>query len=585
VSAGPNATKVAVKEAVALGRLNERVPPTPYVVRLLEAASTTAEWQGDALDLPWLVLEYVHGGPAGTTLTERVASTVQATGYAFDSARAMRAVHCLGLGLAAVHEVGVIHRDLKPDNVLCCGAGPDEIFKVADFGIARPVGVAATFHGGAIGTIGYVPPEVIDGTAPGIGPWTDVFALASMTYFLLTSEEYFKAGSLVEAVAQVMAPMRRSLLDAPRLSPDLRDREVACRAIDAALAQATDRRPEQRHQSAPALSAAIMPWLRTDSWRQRSTARPTATLAPPPIAAWSWLVRRRAADDLVVRSAGWDADGTCLVATTRGIAFWDGTRLREAPSTGLPSPRSVRFVTRVSTGRWLVACDASTFAMYTQHGVREVMRFSDESPRLELFSGDIGDLAVGVGRSQDGLCMLALSGRRWLRPLPVPEVAAVVATARVEDTKWLVVGRDAQGCGWAALYSPLEWELERLDVPVTRAMLACAADMQTGAAVAVGAEGVVVSVSSGAVVPERLPHLFDASAAAVDPSGGAWVAGAGRIARRQGAPGAESWEVVWEDSRETVPIVSLFADTGLLVAITADGAVFEGRSTRLSVVR
>ena len=48
-------------------------------------------------------------------------------------------------GVTAVHEVGVLHRDIKPENVLCCGFGEDELLKLADFGLARSSGVAATF--------------------------------------------------------------------------------------------------------------------------------------------------------------------------------------------------------------------------------------------------------------------------------------------------------------------------------------------------------------------------------------------------------------------------------------------------------
>ena len=63
---GPTAALIAKKEAVALGRLNERVPATPFVVRLLDAGTFRTRAREQALVLPWLVLEYVHGGAEGT---------------------------------------------------------------------------------------------------------------------------------------------------------------------------------------------------------------------------------------------------------------------------------------------------------------------------------------------------------------------------------------------------------------------------------------------------------------------------------------------------------------------------------------
>ncbi len=141
-ASGQAATLLVSKEAVALGRLNERVPATPFVVRLIDTGTVDTLVGGQPVTLPWLAVEYVHGGPEGTTLEERVKFSVRYSQAAFDPERAVAAVEALGAGLAAIHEVGVIHRDLTPGNVLCCGAGEDEIFKIADFGIARPSGMA-----------------------------------------------------------------------------------------------------------------------------------------------------------------------------------------------------------------------------------------------------------------------------------------------------------------------------------------------------------------------------------------------------------------------------------------------------------
>src|SRR5262245_54707812 len=86
--AGDKARMVVQKEAVALGRINERVPPCPFVVRLLDTGSIDYPGRAQhAPPLPWLALEYVHGGPEGATLEERVGNCVAETGSAFTPER------------------------------------------------------------------------------------------------------------------------------------------------------------------------------------------------------------------------------------------------------------------------------------------------------------------------------------------------------------------------------------------------------------------------------------------------------------------------------------------------------------------
>jgi hypothetical protein len=573
---GEETAKAACKEAVSLGRLNEQVPTSPYVVRLVEAGSFEASCAGRPVELFWLALEYVHGGAAGTTLTERVAHSIRETGAAFDQARAAHAIDCLGRGLEAVHAVGVIHRDIKPDNVLCCSFGDDEIFKIADFGVARPAGVTATFSGGVVGTPGYSPPEVMGGSAAGMGPDTDVFSLAGVVFFLLTGEDYFAVGSIADALLRAQLPERRSLLDARSLDPDLRARPLACKAIDAALAQATSPRRGARQPSVAAFCASILPHLRTGSWRQRPPQRQRDSALDAREVRWTWLLRQRPSHDRVVRSVGWDGDGACLVATTTGLLFWDGTSLREAPSDRISDPRGVRFVRRLGPRKWLVACDEPLFAIYTEGGVSEVSRFPEDRIRVELFDGDIDYLAVAVGRSDEGLALLALAARRWLRPLPLEGVTSVTSLARVDDARWLLTGRAAAGA-FAGMYSPVDWDIEPLPVPPVRALLACAgnADLHLGAVA--GADGALLWFDGERLVDESVGG-GDLSAAAVDPSGGGWVAGLGRILHRTVRNGRGTWRRASESTDLSAPIVSLFADVGSVTAMTADGAILEGRS-------
>jgi serine/threonine protein kinase len=573
--AGPHAVISAHKEAAALSRLNEQVPPTPFVVRLIDTGWLAADLDGVAINLPWLATEYVHGGPAGTTLMQRLTSAMTETGYAFDSWRASRAIDCLGQGISAVHAVGVVHRDLKPENVLCCGAGADEIFKVADFGVARAEGPVATFGGGIFGTLGYAAPEQLLPDSQPISVKTDVFALGALVYFVLTGEDLFVVRSLADFLVQVQNPDRRTILDAARLHPQLRERETVCRAIDAAIADATAQDQQLRPHSGSVFSSTLLRLLQADGLTRRTTYQ----FAPPRETAsvsWSWTWRFRPPEDFVVRHVAWDADGSCLFATNQGLAFWDGVRVRPAPSEGLPDVGSIRMIRLLSPGRWLLACDPATFAVYTTHGVGDVIQFSEAATPLDSLIGDLKDLAVAVGLTDEGPVLMTLCGGRWFRHVPLPEVARVTSLARVGDTEWLVGGHRRGGNAWAAVYSALDLEARQLETPAVRAIIAAAGDPDIAQGLLGGADGAVMWYERGAMHHECLPHSFDISAVAVDPSGGGWVAGAGRIAHRRDG----RWEMLWEDDRVVVPPVSLFAHADRVVAMTADGYILEGTAAR-----
>lgn len=590
--AGPTAALIIKKEVIALGRLNENVPPTPFVVRFIDTGTYPVMYGGAAVEVPWVVVEYVHGGVEGTTLSERVDHSLQSTGAAFDQQRAGHAVECLAKGLVAVHDVGVIHRDLKPDNVLCCGVGDGEIFKLADFGVARPAGIA-TFTGAVVGTPGFVAPELALGDSRAIGPWSDIFSLAAVIFFMLTGEAYFTATTPSDALMMALSDRRRSILDTRGVSPELRARPQACRSIDFALSAATAGKIESRPRRADALAAMLVPWLEVPSvpsMRPVMLVRRLDALRDDEAQStrkgrWQWNTMRSPSTGLAIRSVAWDGDGRAMAATSRGIAFWNGASFCEVSPGDLPDPAGIRFVQRIGAGRWLIGGDGATFATYTSDGVAQVRRL-ERSP-LEHFdrvSGDLDDLAVLVGHSPGGpptLC--ALSGGRWLRPLVLPEVTVLSSLARVGDATWLLAGRAADGRGYAAVYAPLDWAVERIDAPNVRAYLACAGQADREIGLVTGAEGAAVHRWGQVVTHETIEGGWDLSAASVDAVGRAWAASAGRIwLRRPRSSGAGRWDVVWEDQSWPLPIVSLFADLGGVVAMTADGGVIEGRVMRVT---
>ncbi len=576
-----SASIIVQKEAVALGRLNERVPPCPFVVRLVDTGSTYLNGPSKP-PTPWLAVEYVHGGVEGTTLEDRVKGSIERTGVAFDPARAAHAVKCLASGLHAIHGVGVVHRDLTPGNILCCGFGEAEILKISDFGIARPQGLAATFGGIPVGTLGYAAPEQCLPDSTGTGTFTDIFALACVIYFTLTGETLFESDTLLKNMLAIRDSKRRSLLDAQALIPELRQRSDACRAIDAAIARATALDPKQRPQEAPELAASIVPWLTetpTPPKPSRRLINSLINLSPPgDLSRWEWTVRHPGGDR-IIRSAAWDTDGHCFAFTTTGPAFWNGQMWVDTPEVAQNLPAGLGFARRLEAGSWLVGGAGGQLAVYATDGVRAIVRAPSNDVTFTHASGRFDDLLTAVGqRPGEPPSLWAMAARRWLKPMPLDGVAYVAALLRLDDARWVICGRLTQGAGFAAIYSPMQWETTYLLTPRTRAFVAGASESDRGLGLVVGSEGVALRVEGNAAVVSIAEGAPDLTAAAMDVLDREWVASLGKLWVRDPARDT-AWRSVWSDPRWQAPFISIMADAGMLVAMTADGAVLEGRAS------
>jgi len=560
---GEQASLVVRKEAVALGRLNERVPPTPFVVRLIDAGAVVVEQEGRSLELPWTVVEYVSGGLSGTTLALRVRRSIERRGRAFSPARAANAIECIAQGLGAAHEVGVIHRDLAPQAILCSGSGSFELFKITDFGGARAEGLRATLGTWVIGTPGYVAPEHA-GLVPGaVGSWTDVFGFAAIIYYMLTGERLH--------VDQPGESELRTLLDGSGLAPELRARPAACRAIDQLLAWASSKAPEQRLAEPLALAAMVQAHLcPTGEPATRVSVLPAAPGTVEELWSWSWL--HQPEDNPVIRSVSWDGYGRALAATSRGLWLWDGTIWRRAVIDGLEPALEVDFVARVSAGRWMLGCRDGTLAVCTVGGVTRRLRAPTPASRYLGWSGALDDVGVLLTATEGVPSLHALVGKRWLKPLALAD-ASVSGICRVDDAEWLVMGRTGTS-GYAAVYAPLGWEIARIPTPNVRAFIACDGAPSRRVAVAAALEGALLWRDGAETVHECIDGGFDVSAAAVDPAGRGWVAGAGRIWARE--PGG-TWRLMWSDPERELPIVSISCDLDRVDAIFADGGVVAGR--------
>jgi serine/threonine protein kinase len=572
---------LVTKEAVALGRLNERVPPCPFVVRLVDTGSTYLNGPNKPAT-PWLAVEYVHGGVEGTTLEDRVKGSIARTGVAFDPARAAHVVKCLSAGLHAIHGVGVVHRDLTPGNILCCGFGEAEILKISDFGIARPQGLAATFGGIPVGTLGYAAPEQCLPDSTGTGTFTDIFALACVIYFTLTGETLFDSDTLIKNMLAIRDSRRRSLLDAQALIPELRQRAEACRALDTAIARATSLDPKQRPQEALELAASVVPWLTetpTPPKPSRRLINSLINLSPPgDLSRWEWTVRNPGGER-IIQSAAWDVDGHCLAFTTSGPAFWNGQMWVDTPEVAKNLPSGMGFARRIEAGSWLVGGSGGQLAVYASEGVREIVRAPNTDVTFTHASGRFDDLLAAVGqRPGEPPSLWAMAARRWMKPVPLEGVAYVAALLRLDDSRWILCGRLTQGYGFAAIYSPMQWEVEYLLTPRTRAFVSGASNADRGLGLVVGSEGVALRIEGHSAVVSAAEGLPDLTAAAMDVLDREWVASLGKLWVRDPARDA-NWRSVWSDPRWQAPFISIIADAGMLVAMTADGGILEGRAS------
>ncbi|MFO0551135.1 MAG: protein kinase [Polyangiaceae bacterium] len=205
------------KEVVALQRLSALRPRPSNVIEYYGCGELDVSVRGRVLRLPWLLVEFVDGGNAGLSLTDRVAAAPEG----IDPIRAHRLASAIGRGLSAIHSVGVVHRDLKPENILITGPVDDEQPKLSDCGIARVSGMETTLLAAvtpAYGALEQFLPATPTGN-PLVGPWTDVFAFAAVLWFVVGAEQWHVDLAQQPVNPDWLAGDRRSLRSAGRLHP------------------------------------------------------------------------------------------------------------------------------------------------------------------------------------------------------------------------------------------------------------------------------------------------------------------------------------------------------------------------------
>jgi hypothetical protein len=176
-------------------------------------------------------------------------SLARLTGEPWPPGLAIDLVRRLAGALETLHRQGVIHRDLKPQNVM---VRPDGLPVLLDFGLARAFGDDATrltAAGSKVGTPAYMAPEQADGQGRRLGPATDVYGLGVLLYQLLTGKLPFAAPRGEALLAQILGvtPKPPSAF-CPDLSPEL----------DAVCLKALAKDPRQRYASMAQFATALV---------------------------------------------------------------------------------------------------------------------------------------------------------------------------------------------------------------------------------------------------------------------------------------------------------------------------------------
>ncbi len=232
------------------GRAAGTLSPHPHIVTIFDV-----DHEGDRY---FIAMEYLEGKPLRDLLQMNGALPVE---------RARQTALQVCDALEHAHARGVIHRDIKPDNIHIL---PGDVVKLTDFGIARiSADPSITSDGQVFGTPSYMSPEQIAGKA--VDARTDIYSLGVTLYEMLTGRKPFTGDSVVTITYNIMNQEPPPM---PGVPPDLQ--QVVFRAMAKA--------PEDRYQSAAAMRQALQGARTTVGAGAAAAATILPGSAPPPLA-------------------------------------------------------------------------------------------------------------------------------------------------------------------------------------------------------------------------------------------------------------------------------------------------------------
>jgi serine/threonine protein kinase len=228
---GKDSLKRFQREARAAAKLNH-----PNIVTIFEVGEVEEPGQSEATR--YIAMEFVAGEELGRAIHDPGRFTLE---------QKIRMIVDVCRGLHFAHKMGVVHRDVKPANILVT---PDRVVKILDFGIARFGDSDLTQTGMVLGTPSYISPELLQGAK--VDPRADMWAVGVILYEVLSGRRPFEADTTVSLIHKIInQPLPP--LDAQKLGlPE---------PLVAAVAKALDKSPEGRfadlHEMERALLTAI----------------------------------------------------------------------------------------------------------------------------------------------------------------------------------------------------------------------------------------------------------------------------------------------------------------------------------------
>ncbi len=269
---------------------------------------------------PFVVMAFVEG--------ETLASRLKTKGRFEDVANAVALTRQIAEGLAAAHAKRIVHRDIKPGNILLRAS--DQRPLLTDFGLARIAeqGGGVTQPGIVAGTIAYMAPEQAAGKAKLVGPHTDVYAMGVVLYQMVTGRLPFE-GTVPTILDRIRTAQPESATH---------HRQDLPAAVDGVIRKAMAKNPRDRYPDASALALELGRVAKEADWASPATVTFTAPSTLPK-SVWNWRSPCLAA---------------LLVAMILG-AFWLGWEKFAAPT----SPLEGELFVRVSTDPGKLRFDAA----------------------------------------------------------------------------------------------------------------------------------------------------------------------------------------------------------------------------------
>jgi serine/threonine-protein kinase len=206
----------------------------PHVVKVLAVGRTDG-------NVPYLAMELLDGQDLAHLLREL---------QRLPPGKVVALVRQVAGGLDAAHECGVVHRDIKPQNLFLAEVDGGSVWKILDFGVAKRLsGGGSLTHGHVVGTPGYMAPE--QARAEDVDHRADLYALAAIAYRALTGRPPFPGRDVPAVLSNVVHAMPRRPSDLVELDSDVVD------VLALGMAKHRDERFDSGRGFADALAGAV----------------------------------------------------------------------------------------------------------------------------------------------------------------------------------------------------------------------------------------------------------------------------------------------------------------------------------------